>query len=78
MKVVIGQIPVVVVLVTCTVCEALTTEPTKTMIDRHGELITDGCSSCRPTLGIALGYAPGTSPRISPPPKQAPPMPWGG
>ena len=49
MKVLIGQIPVLVVLVTCTVCGASTTEPTKTMMDRYGELITDGCSSCRPT-----------------------------
>ena len=49
MKVLIGQVPVMVVLVSCTVCGASTTEPTKTMIDRHGELITDGCSSCRPT-----------------------------
>ena len=48
MKVLIGQVPVMVVLVSCTVCGASTTEPTKTMIDRHGELITDGCSSCRP------------------------------
>ena len=62
MDVVIGQIPVVVVVVTCTVCEAPTTEPTKTMIDRHGELITDGCSSCRPSPasypGIALPATP--------------------
>ena len=48
MKVLIGQVPVMVVLVSCTVCGGSTTEPTKTMIDRHGELITDGCSSCRP------------------------------
>ena len=66
MDVVIGQIPVVLLLVTCTVCEASTTEPTKTMIDRHGELISDGCSSCRPTPGIAPRYAPGIAPRHSP------------
>ena len=66
MDVVIGQIPVVLLLVTCTVCEASTTEPTKTMIDRHGELISDGCSSCRPTPGIAPRYAPGIAPRHTP------------
>ena len=65
MKVFIGQIPVVVVLVTCTVCEAPTTEPTKTMIDRHGELITDGCSSCRPSPASYPGI-PRQVPRHTP------------
>ena len=49
MKVLIGQIPVVVfMLVTCTVCGASTTEPNRIM-QLRGELITDGCGECRPT-----------------------------
>ena len=70
MKVIIGQVPVLVVLVRCTVCEAPTTEPTKTMIDRHGELITDGCSSCSLTparyTGISPRLYPGYTPAIPP------------
>ena len=78
MKVLIGQIPVLVVLVTCTVCGASTTEPTKTMIDRHGELITDGCGSCSLTParypGIPPGYTPGIAPRYARPAALA--LPW--
>ena len=66
MKVIIGQVPVLVVLVRCTVCEAPTTEPTKTMIDRHGELITDGCSSCSLTPARYTGISPRLYPGYTP------------
>ena len=52
MKVLIGQIPVVVVLVNCTVCGASTTEPNKIMVLK-GDLITDGCGEC-PTLAAPI------------------------
>ena len=48
-------VPVLVAM--CTVCERRTLRPVKAMMDRHGDLITDGCGSCRAAMASVQGQA---------------------
>ena len=40
-----------------TVCGRRTLRPIKAMMDRHGDLITDGCGSCRAAMASVQGQA---------------------
>ena len=42
----VGQVAVAL----CTVCEQRTLKPQRAMLGRDGEVITDGCGDCPPTL----------------------------